>query len=121
MIVMLLWLRRRVQSSPPPLNVSSRLELPWIGASSGSLNLEGFHKNHHPSLLFISKVHSASSVKVNSIFSKLGFKNFEFVPSEGRFGGLILCWKCNLDVKVVVANRFLISVLVFSSPIDSPW
>lgn len=41
--------------------------------------------------------------------------------SVGRAGGLLLCWKSNIDLRIIYANDNIISGIIFSHPPQVQW
>lgn len=83
--------------------------------------LKMFLKSHNLNDLLILELHTASLPKIQKLFKALGFPNMEFFPAYGRSGGIILCWKDNVDAHIVVVNEFMISCLIFNDSPHKTW
>lgn len=55
------------------------------------------------------------------IIRHLGFNNVVNIPARGIKGGLCFGWKLGLDVSVLSLEHHVISVLISSDPLHSPW
>lgn len=49
------------------------------------------------------------------------FSQMEFVSFFGYADRLVLEWKANVNIKVVIFNNSFLNVLVFSHPQHTPW
>lgn len=92
-----------------------------LGQPATVRSLSSLVSSHRPNVVFLSEIKSSNKEKIQKIALGLGFPCTEFIPSVGSAGGLLLCWNNNIDLKVVVANNFLINCMVFDDPITSSW
>lgn len=83
-------------------------------------SLRDYVKSHRSSFVFLSEVKCSNSVQIEKIVKSLKFQSFEFVPSVGRSGGLLLMWQQNLNIKVIDSLNSLINCLVFSQNSCTP-
>ena len=54
----------------------------------------------------------SKSEKLKKLRKRLGFKEGMYVELEGLNGGLSLCWKNGMGVKVMIGNKNLIDTVV---------
>lgn len=92
-----------------------------IGHPSTIRSLRGYIKSHRPSFVFLSEIKCNKVDKVEKLVKSLHFQCFEFILARGRTGGLLLFWKNQLNIKVIVSSSFLINCLVFSHNDPIPW
>lgn len=59
--------------------------------------------------------------KIQKIILSLGFSSFQFHPAVGKEGGIVLCWKTEVNVQVTISNANLFNVLIFSDPSHTSW
>lgn len=92
-----------------------------LGRPSAVRSLKAFIRTHRPSLLFLSELHTSSTQKIQNICTAMGFAHMEFVPAIGRSGGLVLCWKPEVALRIVLANGMLISGIIHSPSLNLDW
>lgn len=92
-----------------------------IGQPKAVRILRNYLVSHRPDVVFLSAVKCTSEEKIKKIFSPLGFLTFEFVPAIGASGGLLLCWKSQITVRILMSNANLINCLILNDPPDTPW
>lgn len=92
-----------------------------IGLSSVVRSLRVFSKTHRPSILFLSELKTSSYPKIQKLLLSFGFSSFEFIPAVGKSGGIVLCWKYEINLQVTISNSNLINSLIFSDPSHTPW
>lgn len=78
-------------------------------------------KSFRPDFIFLSEVKCSDPAKINLIVSSLKFPRFEFVPSVGLSGGLLLLWTSELNIQVTLSSEFAINFMVFSDPLSCAW
>lgn len=78
-------------------------------------------KSHRLVFVFLYDLKCSCTEKINNIFLNLGFCSFELVPSLGRARGLLLMWKKEFNMKVIVSSNSYINCLVFSKLFPEPW
>ena len=63
--------------------------------------------------------------RISKMVKSMGFYNSEFVDSRGRKGGLVVGWKCGVDIKVIFRSKNMVNCLVSLIPLMShgsyPW
>lgn len=110
--------RRRTQVCPQGLN-------DWncrgISHPSTMRSLRGYVKSQKPSYVFVSKVKCCNSVQIEKIVRSLKFNFFEFVPAIGKSGGLLLMWRQDLNIKVIVSSSSFINCMVFCNHSPTSW
>lgn len=116
-----IWLRRWVDAYPPIHHVSPGMELSRLGKAGRVRSLQVFVNTHKPSLLFVSELHTASNQRIQKNCSSLRFCNLEFVPAIVRAGGILLCWKDNIDFRMITSKDSLISGLIFMPHTQTSW
>lgn len=92
-----------------------------IGRPASIRTLRVFINTQKPQMVFLSELRSSSHPKIQRLGNSLGFQHHDFVPSVGRSGGLVMCWKGSVDFKVISSNSSMITGMVFSHPPQSPW
>lgn len=78
-------------------------------------------QNHKPLIIFLSETISYDVRKLSTLASSLGFMNCECVPSTRKLGGLLICWKANLHLQIVVSNEFLVNTLIQANHLCLDW
>ena len=43
--------------------------------------------------------------RISKMVKSMGFYNSKFVDSRGRKGGLVVGWKCGVDIKVIFKSK----------------
>lgn len=92
-----------------------------IGRPSAICNPSLLIKTHRPSFIFLFEVKCHDVNVVCRLVRKLCFDDFEFVPSVGKSGGLLLAWKTNFNIKIVVASLYFVNYHVFDGVVPLPW
>lgn len=92
-----------------------------IGQASTVRSLKLLLKSHRPVFIFLSEVKCCNLVKVQKLIKSIHFDQFEFVPSKGKAGGLLLAWKNSINIKTIITTDNYINSLVFVNSTDVPW
>ena len=72
-----------------------------------------------PVLVFLSET-KLKSAGIDKIKSKLNFFDSYCVDAIGKAGGLVLFWRMDVDLKVVLSDDNAIVALIYSDPVRSP-
>lgn len=92
-----------------------------IGQPSTVRSLKLLIKKHRPDFVFLSEVKCNRFDMAEKLVHCIGFQNFEFVPSRGKSGGLLLIWRQCIKIQVIVAHDNYINSLVFDELFEEPW
>ena len=79
--------------------------------------LRAIIKDTRPDVVFLSKTKIPFS-KISKMVKSMGFYNSEFVDPIGRKGGLVVGWKCGVDIEVICKSKNMVNCLVFSNPVN---
>lgn len=92
-----------------------------IGHPSTLRSLRGFINSHRPDFVFLSEIKCTDAGKIRKFVTKCGFCMHEFVPSVGKSWGLLVMWKQDINLKVVVSSSSCINCLIFTNTSPNPW
>lgn len=92
-----------------------------IGHPAAIWTLRVFINTHKLNVLFLSELHTSSPAKIQKLILSIDFPKFELVSYVGCASGRLLCWKSNIDMRIVSANRNIISGIIFSNLPQVQW
>lgn len=94
-----------------------------LGRPATIRSLREYSLSNRPDVIFLSETKLSDEKRVTTVASILGFTKFHFLPSTGKSGGLLLLWKDNIDINVVVANEFLLNCIFLNDDrvTGEPW
>lgn len=92
-----------------------------LGQSTTAWSLRELVSSHRPDLVFLSEVKLQHVSRIKRIVQKIGFPSFELVPTINKVGSLLLMWKGNLNVIVVVKSESFINAMVNDDIFLNPW
>lgn len=80
-------------------------------------------RSHRPDVVFLSEIKCSHSPFVTNLGKSLGFTFSHCVPAAGRASGLLLLWKAQIDLNIVVDSQFLINCLIgpCGNSLGDPW
>ncbi|KAL5581946.1 hypothetical protein UlMin_014388 [Ulmus minor] len=91
-----------------------------LGQPSAIRELIALVRESNPNILMLMETKLLES-DMKSRLRSVRFMNFVYVPPVGLSGGLCIAWRDHVDLEPVSISRNLISCLVFSNPLASPW
>ncbi|KAL5548196.1 hypothetical protein UlMin_003427 [Ulmus minor] len=91
-----------------------------LGQPSALRELIALVRESNPDILMLMETKLLES-DMKSRLRSVRFMNFVYVPPVGLSGGLCIAWRDHVDLEPVSISRNLISCLVFSNPLASPW
>lgn len=92
-----------------------------IGHSSTVRSLRNYAVSHRLDVVFLSEVKIMHVDRIEKIVKILGFASFEFVPAQGRAGGLLLAWNSSMNIQIILANESVINCLICNTSEECPW
>ncbi|KAL5545865.1 hypothetical protein UlMin_005552 [Ulmus minor] len=91
-----------------------------FGQPSAIRELIALVRDSNPDILMLMETKLLES-DMKSRLRSVRFVKFVYVPLVGLSGGLCIAWRDHVDMEPVSISRNLISYLVFSNPLSSPW
>ncbi|KAL5568334.1 hypothetical protein UlMin_024909 [Ulmus minor] len=91
-----------------------------LGQSSAIRDLKALvHDSKHEIICLIEAKISDAAMKLHLI--RLHFENSIYFTLVGLFGGLCVAWKDHIDLEPVSVFKNLVSCLIFSNHVSTPW
>lgn len=92
-----------------------------VGCALTVRHLKDLVRSYKPNFLFLAKVKIDDKHRMQQLARFLGFSEFDFVPSIGLSGGLLLLWDHSVTFTVIFKNAHCINCLVFDDFVQSHW
>ena len=87
-----------------------------LARTSAKRVLRATIKDTCPDVVFLSETKIPFS-RISKMIRSMGFYNSEFVDPRGRKGGLVVGWKCGVDIEVIFKSKNMGNCLVFLIPL----
>lgn len=84
-------------------------------------SLREYSCSHRSNIIFLSEVKTYKISNISFITSSLGFKHFHLVPSVGKFEGLVLLWKNDVNIQITIESNCLIHCLIADASLPNSW
>ncbi|KAL5559026.1 hypothetical protein UlMin_035237 [Ulmus minor] len=91
-----------------------------LGQPSAIRDLIALVRDSNPDVLILMETKIVEPVLVSRL-RRIRFGKYLYVPPVGLSGGFCLAWRDYIDLEPVSISKNLISCLVFSNPVSSPW
>ncbi|KAL5571994.1 hypothetical protein UlMin_021591 [Ulmus minor] len=91
-----------------------------LGQPSAIRDLIALVRDSNPDVLILMETKIVEPVLVSRL-RRIRFGKYLYVPHVGLSGGFCLAWRDYIELEPVSISKNLISCLVFSNPVSSPW